>query len=251
MLGWIADDACGQHEVMDAEAYKVVVTGESISVERKGTSSVECRFDIPVLLTMNSLPGIKDSSDAVYNRTLVLPMTVVCAEQDAKPIAEMVIGVELSGVLNWAVAGWHRLRERGRFDAAADCMTRRQPRFQSPEQPFSRVLSSSASSSIQHRMMLPRRSPRCVQRYLRIDVQARNGWSGKAIANAIKQLDARRQRRRGEQRPGLVRRAFTEAGLPYLDLEFGKTKRSLQELNMLPPDEIHRPPPPAGKSGLF
>ena len=118
---------CSQHEIMDAEAYKVVVTGENISVERKGTSSVECRFDIPVLLTMNSLPGVKDSSDAVYNRTLVLPMTVVCAEQDAKPIAEMVIAggavrrpeLGCRGLAPAARAGPVRLRRRLMLAAAA------------------------------------------------------------------------------------------------------------------------------------
>jgi P4 family phage/plasmid primase-like protien len=235
--GWIADDACGQHEVMDAEVYKVVVTGENISVERKGTSSVECRFDMPVLLTMNSLPRIKDSSDAVYNRTLVLPMTVVCAEQDAKPIAEMVIAGELPGVLNWAVAGWHRLRERGRFDPP-DCMIVAARDFKAENNHFLEFAELCLELD-PHRMVYRDDIRDAFNAYLRIDVQARNGWSGKAIANAIKQLMPSVRGERLHNSRVWYGVKFAEGALPYLDLEFGKTKRPLREVNLLETDEIH------------
>lgn len=116
--GWIADDAVGNREHLDADNYKVIVTGEPVSVARKGMTSVETAFDFPVCLTANNLPRIKDDSDAVYNRSIILPMHRVRDEADAddRPIYEQIIESELAGVLNWALDGWDRLNKRRRFD---------------------------------------------------------------------------------------------------------------------------------------
>lgn len=126
--GWVADDAVGQGETLDAETYKVLVTGEAFSVRRKNRSMVDgFRFGRPVCLTMNNLPKIKDGSDAVYNRSLILPMTNVRDEDAPEPagydsIAEKIIAEELTGVLWWAIEGWQRLSARGVY-APPSCMT--------------------------------------------------------------------------------------------------------------------------------
>ena len=116
--GWVADDAIGNREALDPDNYKVIVTGEPVSVARKGATAVETAFDFPVCLTANNLPRIKDDSDAVYNRSIILPMHRVReeGEAEARPIFETVIETELAGVLNWALDGWERLRKRRRFD---------------------------------------------------------------------------------------------------------------------------------------
>lgn len=126
--GWIADDAVGQGETLDAETYKVLVTGEAMSVRRKNRSMIDgFRFACPVCLTMNNLPKIKDGSDAVYNRSIVLPMTHVRAEDAPEPagydsISAKVIAEELTGVLWWAIEGWQRLAARGVYTPPA-CMS--------------------------------------------------------------------------------------------------------------------------------
>ena len=116
--GWIADDSVGMTDPLHAERYKVVVTGEWVSVPRKNKGAAEHSFDIPVMMTMNSLPKIKDVSKAVYNRTLVLPMKREWPEGMDKDetIGRIVARTELSGVLNWSLPGWYRLRERCKFD---------------------------------------------------------------------------------------------------------------------------------------
>lgn len=126
--GWIADDAIGQDEFLDAERYKKIVTGEEIGVRRKNRTDVMARFGFPVMLTANHLPKIKDQSDAVYNRSLVLPMTNVRPEGTPEPpgyasIAAKIIAEELTGVLWWAVEGWQRLHARGIF-TPPPCMTK-------------------------------------------------------------------------------------------------------------------------------
>ena len=116
---WIADDAVSSGEFLDAERYKVIVTGEPVSIPRKNKDNWEGGLDIAVCLTANHLPRVKDQSHAVYNRSIVLPMTVEHDETAAeeKSISERVIESELGGVLNWALEGFARLAERRYFDA--------------------------------------------------------------------------------------------------------------------------------------
>jgi P4 family phage/plasmid primase-like protien len=115
---WIADDAITSGEFLDAERFKVIVTGEHVSVPRKNKTNWEGSLDIPVCLTANHLPRVKDDSHAVYNRSLPLPMTVIHDETAAeeKSISERVIEGELGGVLNWALDGYARLFKRLYFD---------------------------------------------------------------------------------------------------------------------------------------
>jgi hypothetical protein len=120
MRGWIADDAIGESEYLNSEIYKVVVTGEQTGARRKGGKNWNGRLGIPVLLTANSLPRVRDQSDAVYNRSLILPMTVVRPEDAPEPagfscIADKVGMTELTGLLWWAIEGWKRLAARGTF----------------------------------------------------------------------------------------------------------------------------------------
>jgi P4 family phage/plasmid primase-like protien len=115
---WIADDAVSSGEFLDAERYKVIVTGEPVSIPRKNRDNWEGCLDIAVCLTANHLPRVKDQSHAVYNRSIVLPMTVEHDETAAeeKSISERVIEAELGGVLNWALEGYARLAERRYFN---------------------------------------------------------------------------------------------------------------------------------------
>lgn len=121
---WIADDAVGRAETLDAELFKVIVTGEARSVPRKGLPNIECRFGFPVMLTANHLPRVKDDSQAVYNRALLVPLTKVfsaeevsaCDFQGFEGIGELISGTELAGVANWAMEGLRRILDRRRFD---------------------------------------------------------------------------------------------------------------------------------------
>jgi phage/plasmid-associated DNA primase len=130
--GWIADDAVGTNEHLDAEAFKITVTGEHTSIPCKHLPDWEGKLDIPVCLTANHLPGISDQSDALYNRVLVLPMQVVFGERDARDRSrepwQIIVEEELAGVLNWALDGLQRLLARGYYDPPA-CMLRANAEF--------------------------------------------------------------------------------------------------------------------------
>jgi putative DNA primase/helicase len=198
-------------------------------VERKNKTSVEARFDIPVLLTMNAFPIIRDSSDAVYNRTLVLPMTSSTAEKDSREIAREVIGGELSGVLNWAIAGWRRLRDRGWFDPPP-VMQAAVAEFKGQNNPFADFSSVFLVKS--ERMMVLRHDLiQVFNAWYKVEFSNKE-WSGHRIAKALRgTIDGviGDDTSKGRVWVGI---GFTEAANLYIESEFGAAKRSVVDLNM-------------------
>jgi len=118
---WIADDAVSLGQFMDSERFKVIVTGEPISIRRMHRDHLHVALDVPVVITANHLPRVRDDSDAVYNRALIFPMNRQWPEGHSagREIDQIVIEEELFGVVLWAINGWLRLRERGRYDPPA------------------------------------------------------------------------------------------------------------------------------------
>ena len=236
--GWIADDAVSQHEVMDAEAFKVIVTGESISVERKNKTSLEMKFDIPVMLTMNAFPVVKDNSDAVYNRTLVFPMKNVQSEQTAKPIAQMVIQEELPGVLNWAADGWKRLKKRGWY-ALPESMLEASAEYKSgnnPIQDFIREFIELDSD----RMIFREDLRKAFNAWLKTEIQAKHEWSGKAISAAFMQAMPNVEGERVHKGRVWIGCKFKIDVLPHIN-EFGQMDRELEnDLNHGLPETLRK-----------
>ncbi|GJE45981.1 hypothetical protein [Methylobacterium soli] len=88
-------------------------------------------FEIPVLLTTKAMPRARDSSEAIYNRCIVIEMTNVVEEHEARAarvslglpadslVGEAMAAMEGPGILNWAMDGLDRLRARGRYDPPA------------------------------------------------------------------------------------------------------------------------------------
>jgi P4 family phage/plasmid primase-like protien len=146
---WIADDAVGTGEFLDAEAFKLVTTGEEVSVQRKNDKNWQGRLDLAVTLTANHRPRVKDQSDAVYNRVLILPMQVVFGERDARDRSrepwQVIVDEELAGVLVWALAGLQRLIGRGYYDPPA-YMTQANAEFKDDNQSISPWLKAAVES---------------------------------------------------------------------------------------------------------
>ncbi len=126
---WIRDDAINEGDSLDPQRFKTIITGEPIDIERKHLPAVSgCELAIPVLLTTNALPRNRDTSDAVFNRSLILDMTNEVSETVANAmriqvgvprgvsIGPHIFSIEGPGILNWALAGLRRLLDRGCYD---------------------------------------------------------------------------------------------------------------------------------------
>jgi putative DNA primase/helicase len=229
---WIADDAVGPNEELDSEVYKHAVTGELMTVDLKNKDQVDVEFELAVLLTMNNFPKVKDSSDAVYNRTLVLAMRVVRAVKDAsrgREIADIIISEELAGILNWAAAGWRQLYERGWFDPPP-AMLAAAAAFKMENNPW-KDFSDLCLEENPDRMIL------------RTDlVGVFNGWSkqeqggrdytGKLIAKYLKAAMPKVVGDKIYEGAVWVGLAFKEPARAFLPLAMGEKPKELQQLNM-------------------
>ncbi len=113
----------GNPEKVAEGRLKAVVSGDALTLNRKHKDVLSVRPTARLMFATNERPRFRDRSDGVWRRLLLLPFNVKITE------AEKVAGMdspaywhdELPGILNWAVAGLRRLRERRRFTEPAVC----------------------------------------------------------------------------------------------------------------------------------
>lgn len=138
-LAWIADDAIGSADDLADEAFKRIVTGERVSVDIKYRAPVEYRFNIPVMFTANALPRVRDATEAVYNRMIILRLDRVFPEGIKAPagfssISEAIIAEEMPFICAWAMEGARRARARGFFNMP-ECLARQGEEFRDDNNP--------------------------------------------------------------------------------------------------------------------
>lgn len=84
-----------------------------------------CRA-VPVMLA-NAYPAIKDLTDGIRRRVMVIPFSRRLKPHEVKiGLFDEIWEKEASGILNQIVAGFQRLKKRGRFQEPEDCITAKQ-----------------------------------------------------------------------------------------------------------------------------
>ncbi|MFO0892132.1 MAG: phage/plasmid primase, P4 family [Isosphaeraceae bacterium] len=84
------------------------------TVDRKHLPSWTGRLPTRFVLISNELPRLRDASGALASRLILLPFTRSFYGREDTALFDR-LGRELPGILLWAIAGWQRLRARGRF----------------------------------------------------------------------------------------------------------------------------------------
>jgi putative DNA primase/helicase len=110
---------------IDEQRLKSMIAGERIPVDRKYRDPVSIHVRGKWLVLGNHLPAITDHSTGFWRRWDIVPFSVTVPERERDPMmASTIIKEELTGVLNWALAGLKRLQLRGGFDVLLpDAMT--------------------------------------------------------------------------------------------------------------------------------
>ena len=91
------------------------ISGEdALTIDRKFLSSVTMKLATRFMFLTNELPRLNDASTALAGRFLVLRLTHSFYDQEDTGLTQRLLG-ELPGILKWALEGWKRLQERGRF----------------------------------------------------------------------------------------------------------------------------------------
>ena len=116
MLAVISDARIGQRTDKTAVVERLLsISGEdAISVQRKFL--VDWFGSLPTRLQIltNELPALTEGSGALANRYIILIfLRSFLGRED--PMLTDKLRTELQGILNWAIVGYRRLRDRGHF----------------------------------------------------------------------------------------------------------------------------------------
>lgn len=91
------------------------ITGEDRqTIDRKHKDAFTGKVTARLMVIANEPPKLRDSSNAMTSRILGLKMTNSFVEKEDNTLTDRLM-MEMPGILLWAIEGWKRLRENGRF----------------------------------------------------------------------------------------------------------------------------------------
>lgn len=91
-----------------------IIGEDAIGIERKFKSTLNVRLPTRFMFLANELPRFRDSSAALTGRFLILRLTKSFYDKEDPTLTDVLL-TERAGILNWALDGLRRLRERGHF----------------------------------------------------------------------------------------------------------------------------------------
>lgn len=111
----IVSDARFSGDIQPVVERLLCISGEdTLTVDRKHQSSLTLKLPTRFMFLSNELPRLNDSSGALAGRFLLLRLSKTYYGGEDRVLTRKLVA-ELPGILNWAIEGWHRLYERGRF----------------------------------------------------------------------------------------------------------------------------------------
>jgi putative DNA primase/helicase len=112
----VSDARLGGRADQNAIAERLLsITGEdAITIDRKYRDAWTGRLLTRFLILSNELPRLADASGALAGRFVVLILTRSFYGREDHGLTNRLL-TELPSILNWAIAGWRRLTQRGYF----------------------------------------------------------------------------------------------------------------------------------------
>ena len=103
--------------VSDVETLKSYVTGEEMEVEQKYKDPFLMKPTARLTFSCNTLPHFNDNTGGLWRRLLVIEYGTVIppAKRDSRMLQYDYWTDELSGILNWALEGYFRLKDQKQF----------------------------------------------------------------------------------------------------------------------------------------
>lgn len=105
----------------DEGMLKSLTSGDPIQIERKYKDPYTMHPSAKVIFSTNTLPHIRDRSQGIWRRLVVVPFNVVIPEEEQDKQLPAKLKKELPGIFNWAVQGLKALNTRGRFIDPVPC----------------------------------------------------------------------------------------------------------------------------------
>jgi putative DNA primase/helicase len=105
-----------------------MIGGDKLDVQRKFATTLTEQMDARVMILSNEMPLLADGNEAITSRFLILNLTEsFLGREDVNLLRDL--KKELPGIALWAMEGYRRLRERGRFAEPAKSNERRKDWF--------------------------------------------------------------------------------------------------------------------------
>jgi len=101
--------------IASTHTLNALISGETITVDRKFRDAIEVTPRCKLAWAMNELPRVSDPNSGLFRRVKVVEFPAI-PEAKQNPQLKDLIRLEGAGILNWALVGLDRLRQRGRFD---------------------------------------------------------------------------------------------------------------------------------------
>lgn len=101
---------------LDEGWLKSLISGDTLEIERKGRDPFPFRNVARFIIQSNNPPHINDKSNGWWRRLIVVRFSRTFVEGERDTELDFKLAQELPGILNLALAGLHRLAERGRFE---------------------------------------------------------------------------------------------------------------------------------------
>lgn len=98
-----------------------LISGEPLNIDRKYKMVERYRPIAKVMWAMNEAPRIANTMSGIFRRVKILEFSELEQEQD--PAVKEYVKTEGAGILNWALDGLERLRERGGFEFPQSVIT--------------------------------------------------------------------------------------------------------------------------------
>lgn len=100
------------------------ISGEDrVAIDRKYKEAWEGRLPTRIMICSNELPRLNDTTGALSNRYLIMPMTKSFLGTEDKNL-ETDIMKELPGIVTWSIKGFQKLVKKGKFTQPASGQTR-------------------------------------------------------------------------------------------------------------------------------
>ena len=123
----VIDDDAQTDIPLPASALKKLAEHKLWEANPKGKDQFVFRSSAMPIALINEYPPVRDLSYGMMRRTHVIPFNRIFTPTEAdSTLKEQIIENELSGVLNEALVGLKRLRQRGRFEDPFDCQAARE-----------------------------------------------------------------------------------------------------------------------------
>ncbi|MCW8129611.1 MAG: PriCT-2 domain-containing protein [Planctomycetota bacterium] len=92
---------------------KAMTGGDRVNIQRKYLSPLNEIIGTKFVMNCNTLPPFRDRTEGIWRRMLLIQWESVPVEKRIPALAQKLIAKEISGIFNWALAGFHRQRHHG------------------------------------------------------------------------------------------------------------------------------------------